>query len=306
MLKKLKRIFVLPFLFLTLGSSILMAQDSKLRGAVVDEDGNRVPRAKIILTLIARNHVIDFETNEKGKFYRRGIEPGEYLLTVKVEGFQEFSQKIYIKVGQEYKTEIILTKSATDKRVSNPEAKKIYDEAIQLYKQGKYREAIGSFERVIAIVPDFAEGYYNLGLTHLQIGNPDAAITMMEKAIELKKDFLEAYFGIGQAYMMKEEEDKAIEAFRKAITVIPDDANAYLNLGIMYFNYNKYDLALNVLLKALSLDKSLPQIHYQLGLVYIRKGEMDKAIERFETFLDLAPQAAEAEAVKSLLEEIER
>jgi len=59
-----------------------------------------------------------------------------------------------------------------------------------------------------------------------------------------------------------------------------------------------------LILKAGDLDPSLPQVYYQLGLVYTRKGEMDKTIESFEKFLELAPQAPEAEIVKKLLEEI--
>ncbi|MBN1221774.1 MAG: tetratricopeptide repeat protein [Candidatus Aminicenantes bacterium] len=304
--KIMKRSLIFGFLFASLFGSFLSAQDSRFRGVVTDEDGNPIPKAKITLTLIARNYTFDFETDKKGKFYRRGIEPGEYMLKVDVENYQPFQQQIYIQVGQEYKMDIIIAKSASEQQVKNLEAKGKFEEGVRFYQQGKLEDAIKAFEQVIALVPDFAEGYYNLGMAHLRKGDIDSAISIMQKAIDLKPDFIEAYFGLGQAYVEKGEEEKATEVFQKAVSSTPDDPKAYFSLGVLYFSNNKDDLALDVLLKAKDLDPTMPQIYYQLGLVYTRKGEMDSSIKSFEKFLELAPDSAEAATVRTLLEEIRK
>ena len=290
-------------LFLAIGS-FGHAQDARFRGTVKDDEGNPIAKAKITLTLIERNYSFEFETDSKGKFYRRGIEPGEYKLRVEVEGQPPFEQQIQIQVGQEYKTDIVIAKSAVEQQVKNLEAKKKFEEGILLYQQGKQEEAIAAFEQVVSLVPDFAEGYYNLGMAYLSQGDRDSAIARMQKAVELKPDFLEAYFGIGQAHIEKGEEEKAQEIFQKAITALPGDAKAYVNLGALYFANKKDELALDVLLKARDLDPALSQVYYQLGLVYTRRGDLEKTIENFNRFLELAPRTPEAETVRKLLEEI--
>jgi tetratricopeptide (TPR) repeat protein len=301
---KVPTLFLLLILVLT--SPLLRAQDSRFRGTVKDDEGNPIAKAKITLTLIDRNYVFDFRTDDKGKFYRRGIEPGQYMVKVEVEGYAPFEQQVYIQVGQEYKTDIVIAKSAADEQVKNLEAKKQFEAGIQAFQEGKLEEAIAAFEQVVALVPDFAEGYYNLGMARLRKGDPDSAVAMMQKAVELKPDLLKAYFGMGQAYIEKGEEEKAAEILQKAATLLPDDAKASLNLGALYFANNQDDLALDALLKARDLDPSLAQAYYQLGLVYTRKGEMEKSVENFDKFLELAPQAPEAETVRKLLEEIRK
>jgi tetratricopeptide (TPR) repeat protein len=280
---------------------VATAQDSRFRGTVKDEEGNPIPKAKLTLTLKTRNLSFDFESNDKGKFYRRGIEPGDFLLNVEAEGFEPFQQEVYFSVGEQYTLDIVLVK-----KQSQEEAKNQFLLGVKLYQEGQYDLAIENFEAVLKDNPDFAEGYYNIGMAYLKKGDLDGAMTQMARAIELKPDFIQAYFGLGQVYIEKGQKDKATEIFQQAIDIAPNEARTYVNLGIFYFTINEDDLALEALLKAKDIDPSLAQIYYQLGLVYTRKGELDKTLESFEKFLELAPQAPEAATVKTLLEELKK
>ncbi len=299
--------FLLRFLVLTallcvfLQSPLAIAQDSRFRGTVKDEEGNPIPKAKLTLTLVARNVSFDFESNDKGKFYRRGIEPGDFLLNVEAEGYESLQKKVNFSVGEEYTLDVILVK-----KKSLEESKNQFLLGVQLYQEGQYDQAIENFESVLKENPDFAEAYYNIGMAYLKKGDLDNAMVQMAKAIELKPDFIQAFFGLGQVYLEKGEMEKATDMFKQAVDIAPDDASTYVNLGIFYFTNNEDSLALEALLKAKDIDPSLPQTYYQLGLVYTRMGELDKTVESFEKFLELAPQAPEAATVKSLLEELKK
>jgi len=302
---KIKICSISGLIFVLLSASILWAQDARFRGTVKDEQGNPIADAKITLTLIAQNLSFSFKSNKKGKFYRRGIEPGEYMLSVEVEEFQPLKQQIYIKVGEELKMDIMVAKEA-----SIVEAKNQFVQGIKFYQQGKFDQAINAFEAILKEKPDFAECYYNLGMAYLRKGDVEAAITAMEKAIELKPDFIEAYFGLGQAYINKGEDEKAGNIFNKALEINPDNAAiqamVYVNLGTLYFSNNKDDLAMEALNKAKELDPSLPNTYYQFGLLHFKKGELEKSIENFEKFLELAPQSSEAESVKAIIEDLKK
>jgi tetratricopeptide (TPR) repeat protein len=293
-------IICLIIILLFLGSP-LAAQDARFRGTVKDENGNPVSKARLSLNLLVRNVSFSFETNDKGKFYRRGIEGGEYLLSVEAEGYMAFQQQISIDVGENFTMDIVLTKE-----VSMEEAKNMFLQGVQLYQEGKFDQAIAAFEAVLRDNPDFAEGYYNLGMANLRKGDSDKALSAMEKAIELRSDFLQAYFGIGQIYIEKGDYENAIEIFKRAAAVNPEAPEPYLNLGLLYFNNKEDDQAEQALLKAISLKPSFPQPYYQLGLLYLRKDEILKSRQNFERFLELAPQAPEADAVRKILEELKK
>lgn len=299
--------FLLRFLILAallcvfLQSPLATSQDSRFRGTVKDEEGNPIPKAKLTLTLVARNVSFDFESNDKGKFYRRGIEPGDFLLNVEAEGYESLQKKVNFSVGEEYTLDVILVK-----KKSLEESKNQFLLGVQLYQEGQYDQAIENFESVLEENPDFAEAYYNIGMAYLKKGELDNAMARMERAIELKSDFIQAYFGLGQVYMEKGEKDKAIHIFQQAVDTAPNDASTYINLGVFYFSINEDDLAMETLLIAKDIDPASPQTYYQLGLVYTRLGELDKTIESFEKFLELAPQAPEATTVKTLLEELKK
>ncbi|MGB7296938.1 MAG: tetratricopeptide repeat protein [Candidatus Aminicenantales bacterium] len=292
-------VFSIGLLFL--GGLSLAAQDARFRGTVKDENGNPIAGAKLNLNLLARNASFSFETNDKGKFYRRGIEGGEYHLSVEAGGYKTFQQQITINVGEEYTMDIILAGE-----VSNEKAKNMFLQGVELYKEGKFDQAIAAFEAVLQDKADFPEGYYNLGMAYLHSGESDKALAAMKKAVELKPDFLEAYFGLGQIYVGEGNYQEAIEIFNKAITVAPEAAEPYLNLGILYFNNKEDDPAEAVLLKAAALKPSFPQPYYQLGLLYLRNDNVAKARQNFERFLELAPEAPEATAVRSILEDLEK
>lgn len=302
MIKKSAHIcLMMAGVFILISSSVLWAQDAKFRGTIKDEEGNPVPAAKITLTLMTRNLDISFESNKKGNFFRRGIDPGEYMLTVEVEGYQPLKQQILINAGQEYMMDIVIAKES-----SGTEAKTQFEQGVQFYQQGRLDEAVEAFEALLKEKPDFAEGHYNLGMVYLRKGETETAIAKMEKAIELKPEFVEAYFGIGQAYIDKGEEEEAIKIYNRAVNINPNNAKIYVNLGAVYFNNKKDDLAMEALLKAKDLDPSLPNIYYQLGLLHIRKQEIEESIKNLEKFLELAPQAPEAESVKAMLEELRK
>jgi tetratricopeptide (TPR) repeat protein len=277
------------------------AQDARFRGTVKDEGSKPIPGAKLTLNLLVRNASFDFETNEKGRFYRRGIEGGEYLLSVGAAGYKTFQQRITIGVGEEFTMDIILAGE-----VSFEEAKDKFLQGVKLFQEGKFDQAIASFEAVLKDKDDFAEGYYNLGMAYLRNGETDKALAAIKRAVELKPGFLEAYFGLGQIYVEKGDYQEAIGVFNKAIAAAPEAPEPYLNLGILYFNNKQDDLAEAALLKAAALKPAFPQPYYQLGLLYLRKDEVEKSRQNFEKFLSLAPEAPEATAVREMLEKLEK
>ncbi|MDC0121723.1 tetratricopeptide repeat protein, partial [Amylibacter sp.] len=66
---------------------------------------------------------------------------------------------------------------------------------------GKLKEAIVAYNKALAIKPDYAEAYNNMGVNLQDQGKLDEAITSYKKALSLKPDYAEAYNGLGLAHL---------------------------------------------------------------------------------------------------------
>jgi len=104
---------------------------------------------------------------------------------------------------------------------------------------GKHDEAIEFYNKSIALKPDYAEAYYNMGETLQEQGKLDEAIETYNKAISLKPDYAEAYSNMGATLQDQGKHDEAIEAYNKAISLQPDYAQAHVNLSFTLLNSDK-------------------------------------------------------------------
>ena len=62
-----------------------------------------------------------------------------------------------------------------------------------LSAQGKLEEAIEAYNKALAIKPDYAEAYYNMGIALQDQGKLEEAIEAYNKALAIKPDYAEAY-----------------------------------------------------------------------------------------------------------------
>ena len=118
---------------------------------------------------------------------------------------------------------------------------------------GKMDKAINAFQRVIAIKPDYAEGYYNMGNALKDQGKLDEAIDSYEQALSLKHDYAEVYNNVGVILMDQGKPDEAIASYNKALSIKPHYVEAYYNMGNALKDQGKLDEAIASYQKAVSL-----------------------------------------------------
>jgi regulator of sirC expression with transglutaminase-like and TPR domain len=77
-------------------------------------------------------------------------------------------------------------------------------------------------------------------------------------------------------------------------------------LGITLISMRRYDEAEKELQRAVSLKggDSMAQAHKLLGGLYWHKGQLKAAIEQLEVYLRLAPNAPDAEKIRTTVKEL--
>ena len=128
----------------------------------------------------------------------------------------------------------------------------LWEQGYVLHLTGRYREAVDSFRKSIAVLPT-AEGHTFLGWSLSMLGHLE----------------------------------EAIAECRKAIALDPDYGNPYNDIGVYLIDLGRPDEAVPWLEKAISAKRyccyQFP--HYNLGRVRLVQGNLDAARRSFERAL---------------------
>ena len=78
------------------------------------------------------------------------------------------------------------------------DAKLEYNHALDLYKMGKYEDAIAAFRTAIRLYPDYIDAYYNLGSILDYLNQHEQAINVFKQIVVRQPEEYEAVFRIAE------------------------------------------------------------------------------------------------------------
>ena len=109
------------------------------------------------------------------------------------------------------------------RRGQKEDALSLYQNALAIYKQKEYKQAVAQFDRVLAAAPygEWADNaQYWKGECYYGMGQFRQALTEFTKVFAFSKTEKDddAQLKVGRCYLALEERDQAISAFRKLLT----------------------------------------------------------------------------------------
>lgn len=160
---------------------------------------------------------------------------------------------------------------------------------------GAYSDADRWFTEATLAEPSEANYFYLLGRTKYKEGEYEEAVTSFERAIALRPQYVEAENNLGLALLALQKKDAARQAFQQAIDwqgSSTPDSQPYLNLGAMLVEENDLVRGATLLKKAVTLFPGNPRMHEELAKAYTAQGELDLAQHELEKAVSLAPQTS--------------
>lgn len=144
-------------------------------------------------------------------------------------------------------------------------------------------------ELALAVNPDFAKAYVNLGSAYLRFGQSAQAIALYRKALLIDSRLVAAHLAMGYVYARDGNYPEARMAFERARAALPSDPIVRYHLGVAQLRDGDPKAALRSLEAALALDPDLKEAWSGLGLAHRALGDEEEALRAFYRAGDAPP-----------------
>lgn len=294
-----------------------------ITGRVVQPSGHPVNgRVRIVLSTIENPGMTSF-TDNNGGFGFRNLREGTY--TLEVSGDYKVYETVYEQVRVNRGMQAVLTvylrekASASNKpagsvisaaeleqRVPGP-AKKEFEKATALVREGNSEKAIEHYKRALDIYPEYLMARNDLGVQYLKLKRLDEAAQQFEAALEVNAKIFNPRLNLGIVLVEQKKYMDALSHLTDALSIDSAQPAPHLYFGIASLETDQLPEAERELSKAITLGSSEYSIaHYYIARVEMKKGNREAAIRELKTYLESSPNGEKAAQARSLLEQLKR
>jgi Flp pilus assembly protein TadD len=295
-------------LFWAVYPAVLNAAITGALDGIIKDAASGLPVSGVKIVLVsAKTETLTFElkTDQKGQFFKSGLIPGIYKITLEKEGYFPQGGSIRIVMDETTRLDLRLEPAAGPTATGDaPAAAKMVAEGTELIAAGKYDDAIARLGEAIDKLPQSAVPRFYRGLAYERAGRNEEALQDYQKASELKPDFILPCSRSGMIWARKGDYETAAGYYRKALESGDQDPTTLYNLGVCLTNLGKGDEARPVFEKLMVKDPEYSDAYYQLGILCLSGGETARAKELLEMFIAKDPENKDAPLAREILKSL--
>jgi tetratricopeptide (TPR) repeat protein len=145
--------------------------------------------------------------------------------------------------------------------------------------------AAGWFLAAVAVRPESATAWNDLGIAFHLSGQIDRAVEAMDRAVALDPHSAMIRANFGRVFLDRGQLDRAVQTYKAALRLDPNDAPAHFGLGRVYYEMSAWADARACFAEAVRLDPNYADAHNTLGVAVLQLGDPKGAIPHFERAL---------------------
>ncbi|MDX2221192.1 MAG: tetratricopeptide repeat protein [Rhodospirillaceae bacterium] len=170
----------------------------------------------------------------------------------------------------------------------------VFNAALAAQQAGKLDEAEAGYRKAMALNPNVALVYNNLGVLMYSRGKHEDAIALQKKAQALDPRNSMSFNNMGVALNKLERLPEALAAFEQAMKLAPDDPEPLNNYGETLSKLSRFAEGEAVLRRVLAARPNHIEAHTNMGTALWGLGRLDEAADSFRRVIALKPDVAMA------------
>lgn len=160
----------------------------------------------------------------------------------------------------------------------------------QLWRLGRYEEAVKALQQALKLKPDLHQAYYALGLVRLAQYRDAEAVEAFEQCLKINPNYFEAWRAQSEALLNLEKYPEALAAIEQAIKIRDDDYSLYLKRGLILRNLQRYQEAKQAYNRSIELYPT-PMAYAGRGLVNDSLKDNVAALQDYDKGIALQPKS---------------
>ena len=161
-------------------------------------------------------------------------------------------------------------------------------------KLKQFDDAILHYNKAIELNPNFAAGYFNLGVAQQDKGDIKLALESYKMALKLNPNYLEAYFNMGGVLHEIGNFEEALDNYKYILKLKPDHPDTYNNMGNTLKEMGQPELAIKYFKKAIKLNSNFAEAYNNQGNWFRDEGFLNESIVSLEMAISLKENYQEA------------
>ena len=162
---------------------------------------------------------------------------------------------------------------------------------ILLAQQGRTNEALGFFDRALALKPT-PGARHNRAQALFALGRLREAKLELDTVVAAQPDLHAAWSLLGSV-LSAQGDAKAEQAYRRALMLRPDHPETHYNLGVFFLERGRLEEAIACYRKAIGLRANFFAAHNNLANALHARGRGDEALAHYAQAVQLEPRFAE-------------
>lgn len=177
----------------------------------------------------------------------------------------------------------------------------------QLYLQAKQpKEAKLQFQRVIRINKEYPLVNYFMGKAALEMGSPEEALVQANLEKTKNPGLADPYILAADAYTELRQYSACAGEYRRAVELRPADSNMYVKMARCYRMSGNLDAAVSMINQAATQESANPEVWKEQGSIFEMRQDTIRAIEAYNQYLLLAPNAVDRVQIEMRINTLSR